>query len=302
MSIQASRNQVFSNQDSRIQIDFKQAGQFKLQGIGSSQTRIQGSKWTSNKQVNSSSKESGLLKTRFKDPSGFQTSRSIYASRNWSSQTKIQGSKWSSNKHVNPSFKESGLLKPRFKDPNGLQTSRSIQASRNQVFSNQDSRIQMVFKQAGQVKFQGIGSSQTKIQGSKWSSNKHVNPSFKESGLLEPGFKDPNGLQTSRSIQASRNQVFSKQDSRIQAVFEHAGLKKVLTHPSPLTQFTRSHTTNYCGNCLWALIFLSYAHTCIPDKHLAYPYLKLLQKWCRLPSIYRQRRFWGITYTTFKTA
>ena len=135
-----------------------------------------------------------------------------------SSQTKIQRSKWSSNKKVNPSFKESCLLKPRFKDPNGLQTSRSIQAFRNWVFLKQDSRIQMVFKQVGQSKLQGIRSSQTKIQGSKWSSNKQV----KESGLLKPRFKDPNDLQTSRSIQASRNWVFSNQDSKIQMVFKQS--------------------------------------------------------------------------------
>ena len=111
--------------------------------------------------------------------------------------------------------------------PNGLQTGRSIQASRNRVFLNQDSRIQMVFKQAGQSKLQGIRSSQTKIQGFKWCSNKQVNPSFKESGLLKPRFKDPNSLQTSRSIQASRNQVFLNQDSSIQMVFKQAGQSKL---------------------------------------------------------------------------
>ena len=132
--MQASRNQVFLNQDSRT-------------------------KWSSNKQVNPSFKESGLLKPRFKDPNGLQTSRSIQASRNWVFLNQDSRTKWSSNKQVNPSFKESGLLKPRFKDPNGLQTSRSIQASRNWVFLNQDSRIQMVFKQAGQSKLQGIRSS-----------------------------------------------------------------------------------------------------------------------------------------------
>ena len=163
---------------------FKQAGQSKLQGIGSSQTEFQGSKWSSNKQVSSIFRESGSLKPRFKDPNGLQTSRSIQASRNWSYQT-------------------------RFMDSNGLQTSRSIQASRNQVFSNQDSKIQMVFKQAGESKLQGLGSSQTEFQGSKWSSNKQVNSIFKESGLLKPRSKDANGFQTSRSIQSSRNRVFS---------------------------------------------------------------------------------------------
>ena len=163
---------------------FKQAGQSKPQGIGSSQIRIQGSRWSSDRQINPSFKESGLLKPRFKDPNGLQTSRSIQASEN----------RVFSNH-----------------DSKGLQTNESIQASGNRVFSNQDSRMQMVFKQAGQSKLQAIGSSQTKIQrvfkqasqsklqgirssqakiqGTKWSSNMQVNPSFKESGYLKPRFK-----------------------------------------------------------------------------------------------------------------
>ena len=106
-----------------------------------------------------------------------------------------------------------------------------IQASRNQVFSDQDSRIQMVFKQAGQSKLRGIGSSQTKIRGSKWSSNKQVNPSFKELGLLKSKFKDPNSLQTSRSIQTSRNRVFSNQDPRFQMVFKTSRSKVLVRSP-----------------------------------------------------------------------
>ena len=120
-----------------------------------------------------------------------------------------------------------GSSQTKIKDPNCLQTSRSIQSFRYRVFLNQDSRIRMVFKQAGQSKLQGVGSSQTKIQRSKWSSNKQVNPSFKELGLFKPSFKDPNGLQTSRSIQSSVNQVFSNQDSRIQMVFKQACQSKL---------------------------------------------------------------------------